>query len=584
MTFRTRLLLIFTVAVVAAVGLVEWVVSVTTIRAFESLEVQRAGDLVAQFRAEFQRRGDEIVREVNGIAASGAAVDIAMASDSSPNYDEYGEAASLAAAHGLGLLELVAGDGSIVSSAEWRARFGYKEDWIVSGAWRPGHAILRREELSDGFTLALSAVGIATAGDRKLYVVGGQQLDREFLSTLVLPAGMRVLLYRNLDPQFSPANLIESAAKLGPAQIALLRPFIERVRQDPREIGANVGSGAEAATLRALPLMGGANELLGILLISSSRSELLRLEKFLRWVGIVVGAGGMALGIALSWWATARVTRPVRKLAESAGKVAAGDWGTTVETTSADEIGQLALAFNRMTHEIVEQRERLVQAERVAAWRELARRLAHELKNPLFPLQITVENMQRARQSHPEQFDEVFREGAATLLAELANLKRIIGRFSDFAKMPAPEMRPVDFNRLAADALKLMEPQLARARVETRLELDPRLGPVRADAGQMTGVLRNLVLNAIDAMGNGGTLTVRTVALPAGMRLEVSDTGQGLTREECERLFTPYYTTKTHGTGLGLAIVQSVVSDHGGRISVESDPGKGTTFRMDLGA
>jgi signal transduction histidine kinase len=148
--------------------------------------------------------------------------------------------------------------------------------------------------------------------------------------------------------------------------------------------------------------------------------------------------------------------------------------------------------------------------------------------------------------------------------------------------MPAPEMRPVDFNRLAADALKLMEPQLARARVETRLELDLRLGPVRADAGQMTGVLRNLVLNAIDAMGNGGTLTVRTAALPAGMRLEVSDTGQGLTREECERLFTPYYTTKTHGTGLGLAIVQSVVSDHGGRISVESDPGKGTTFRMDL--
>jgi nitrogen fixation/metabolism regulation signal transduction histidine kinase len=297
-----------------------------------------------------------------------------------------------------------------------------------------------------------------------------------------------------------------------------------------------------------------------------------------------VGAGGIALGIALSWWATARVTRPVRKLAESAGKVADGAWGTTVETTSADEIGQLARAFNRMTHEIVEQRERLVQAERVAAWRDLARRLAHELKNPLFPLQITVENMQRARESHPEQFEEVFREGAATLLAELANLKQIIARFSDFAKMPAPEMRPVNFNSLAAEALKLMEPQLARARVETRLELDPRLRPVRADAEQMTGVLRNLVLNAIDAMGNGGTLTVRTITFPAGVRVEVSDTGQGLTREECERLFTPYYTTKTHGTGLGLAIVQSVVSDHGGRISVESEPGKGATFRIDLGA
>ena len=581
MTFRTRLLLIFTVAVVAAVGLVEWVVSVTTRRAFESLEVQRAGDLVAQFRAEFQRRGDEIVREVNGIAASDAAVNIAMASDSSPYY---GEAASLAAAHGLGLLELVAGDGAIVSSAEWPARFGYKEDWLAAGAWRAGRAFLRREELTDGFTLALSAAGTATAGDRKLYVVGGQQLDREFLSTLVLPAGMRVLLYRNLNAEFSPADLIESATDLGSAQVALLRPFIERVRKDPREVGASVGSGADATTLHALPLTGGGNELLGVLLIASSSRELVQLESFLRWTGIVVGAGGIALGIALSWWATARVTRPVRKLAESAGKVADGAWGTTVETTSADEIGQLARAFNRMTHEIVEQRERLVQAERVAAWRELARRLAHELKNPLFPLQITVENMQRARESHPEQFEEVFREGAATLLAELANLKQIIARFSDFAKMPAPEMRPVNFNSLAAEALKLMEPQLARARVETRLELDPRLPPVRADAEQMTGVLRNLVLNAIDAMGNGGTLTVRTITFPAGVRVEVSDTGQGLTREECERLFTPYYTTKTHGTGLGLAIVQSVVSDHGGRISVESEPGKGATFRIDLGA
>jgi signal transduction histidine kinase len=236
-----------------------------------------------------------------------------------------------------------------------------------------------------------------------------------------------------------------------------------------------------------------------------------------------------------------------------------------------------------MTGELVAQRERLVQAERVAAWRELARRLAHELKNPLFPLQITVENMQRARAGHPEQFDEVFREGSATLLAELTNLKQIVARFSDFAKMPAPQMEPVDFNKLAADALKLLEPQLAKAGIAPKLELDPGVRPVQADPEQMTRALRNLVLNAIDAMPGGGALTVRTSALPSGVRLEVSDTGQGLKPEECERLFTPYYTTKTHGTGLGLAIVQSVVSDHRGRIYVESQPGKGATFRIELG-
>ena len=149
--------------------------------------------------------------------------------------------------------------------------------------------------------------------------------------------------------------------------------------------------------------------------------------------------------------------------------------------------------------------------------------------------------------------------------------------------MPAPQMEPVDFNKLAADALKLLEPQLAKAGIAAKLELDPGVRPVQADPEQMTRALRNLVLNAIDAMPGGGALTVRTSALPSGVRLEVSDTGQGLKPEERERLFTPYYTTKTHGTGLGLAIVQSVVSAHRGRIYVESQPGKGATFRIELG-
>jgi signal transduction histidine kinase len=119
--------------------------------------------------------------------------------------------------------------------------------------------------------------------------------------------------------------------------------------------------------------------------------------------------------------------------------------------------------------------------------------------------------------------------------------------------------------------------------VSWKLELDPNARPVDADPEQIGGALRNLILNAIDAMPEGGTLTVRTIALDRGVRLEVADTGKGLTPEECARVFTPNYTTKTHGTGLGLAIVQSVVSDHKGRISVASEPGRGTTFRIELG-
>jgi nitrogen fixation/metabolism regulation signal transduction histidine kinase len=392
---------------------------------------------------------------------------------------------------------------------------------------------------------------------------------------------MRVLLYRNLAPAFSPEDLIDGN---GPTESAgQLRPLVEQVEKQGKEALGTVCTGVTAETFHALPLKGSGNEVLGVLLIGNSRRDLMELEASMLRTAVIVAVTGILMAIVLSWWATARITRPVRRLAESAGRVAAGNWGATVEIATTDEIGQLARAFNRMTHELVEQRERLVQAERVAAWRELARRLAHELKNPLFPLQITVENMQRARAGYPEQFDEVFREGTSTLLAELSNLKQIIGRFSDFARMPAPEMQPVNFNQLVTESMRLFEAQLAKAGIRAAAQLDPALRPVAADAEQMTRVLRNLILNAVDAMPEGGALTVRTMALGAGVRLEVSDTGQGLTPEECQRLFTPYYTSKTHGTGLGLAIVQSVVSDHKGRIAVESEKGKGTTFRIDLG-
>ena len=578
MTFRTRILLIFTLAVVASVGIVEWVGLDTTRESFERAETQRVNALVGQFQREFDRRRQGIVRAVNGIAGSDAMLNLALATDYAPNYDD---ARSLAAAHNLGLLELVAGDGSIISSAEWPARFGYKEDWLLTREnWRSLGAFLKREELPDGMTLALVSVATVNAGDRRLYIVGGQELDREFLSTLVLPVGMRALLYRNLGAGFSAPDLIDAS---GPARRpAMLQPLVESVVRDGKETAATVGGGADAEIFHAIPLTGYENNLLGVLLAGSSRRSLVELEASLRTTGIAVAAAGILTGLMLAWWATARITRPVRRLADSAGKVAAGNWNTTVEIASADEIGQLAQSFNRMTHELVEQRERLVQTERVAAWRELARRLAHELKNPLFPLQITVENMQRARDSYPEQFDEVFREGTHTLLAELQNLKQIIGRFSDFAKMPAPEMQAVDFNAMVADAMKLFEPQLAAAHIVGRTELDPNLPAVQADPDQMNRALRNLILNAIDAMPKGGALTVRTAALNPGVRIEIADTGEGLTPEECERLFTPYYTTKTHGTGLGLAIVQSVVADHHGKISVHSQPGQGATFRMEL--
>src|SRR5258708_2914324 len=324
---------------------------------------------------------------------------------------------------------------------------------------------------------------------------------------------------------------------------------------------------------------------LGILLVGNSRGAYVELKRHIGSSALLVGAGGIVLAILLSSWAAARVTRPVEQLARAARDVTAGNWDTRVEVTGHDEVSQLAESFNRMTSELLTQKEHLVQAERVAAWRELARRLAHELKNPLFPLQLTVENLVRARMQSPEQFDEVFRESSRTLLAEISNLKAIIGRFSDFSKMPHPQLQTLQINELLRGVAQLFQAQLqapGRAPINCKLELGANLASVAVDPELMHRAISNLVLNAMDAMPQGGTLTLRSRRDDGRTIIEVADTGSGLTPEECARIFTPYYTSKQHGTGLGLAIVQSVVSDHGGRISVRSEPGAGSAFVIEL--
>ena len=446
----------------------------------------------------------------------------------------------------------------------------------------------------------------ARVGEQPLYVIGGERLDQGFLSTLDIPAGTRLLLYQNLNAKWNPKSLLDlNGPAAGADKIAPLVAQVRDTLQESQGVIHWTSDPADAEVFHAIPLTGptlsaanqgsanpsGANQqLMGVLLVGSSRRPLIELERQVVSTALLVGGAGILVAVLASLWFAARVTRPVVSLAEAARRVAAGDLGTKVEVESSDELGELAASFNRMTEDLVQQKDRTLQAERVAAWRELARRLAHELKNPLFPLQVTVENLMRAKQKSPEMFEEVFHEGTATLLAEINNLKTIIGRFSEFSRMPQPQRRPTQVNDVVRSVLRVFHAQLhnnelennAKNQIAVRTELADALPEISADPDLLHRALQNLVLNAIDAMPQGGELTIRTAILRDRIEISVSDTGTGLTQEECGRLFTPYYTTKQHGTGLGLAIVQSVVSDHGGTIAVESTKEKGTTFRIEL--
>jgi signal transduction histidine kinase len=454
------------------------------------------------------------------------------------------------------------------------------EEWVAIGSF------LTKMETDKSPELALLAVGRVPVADKSIYVVGGERLGKQFLASLVLPAGMRALLYRNLGQGFEEANLV-SATDID-FDVQRFAPIVESQQRQPSSQITRVNwtpDPASAEEFHVLPLFGRQKELLGVLLVGNSLREIVILERRIREVALAVVGIGLVIGALLSWWAASRVTRPVTQLAEGAREVASGNWSAQVQARGGGEIKDLAVAFNQMTNQLIEQRERLVQAERVAAWREVARRLAHELKNPLFPLQTTVENLQRAKSHNSDQFEEVFRESTGILLSEIDNLKTIVSRFGDFAKMPQPELTPVNVNDVVRNVVKLFEAQFSavgRPPITPEVHFDENLPVIQADGALLHRAVENLVLNAMDAMPAGGVMMLRTSHKDGTVHLEVSDTGGGLTPEESERIFTPYYTTKQYGTGLGLAIVQSVVSDHGGRISVESESGVGTSFHIEL--
>jgi len=585
MSFRKKLLLIFALTVLLCVVVISASLWSSMQRSFDRANDDRANAVAAQFRSEFQHRGQDVVRKVEAVAAGDSVQRIALevnrgASDSGSYVSE---ARSLAGQQHLDFLELVDHQGAILSSAQWQAKFGYPETAIPSAIGSAG-AFLKREELSSGSTLGLFAVRAAGVGEQPLYVIGGERLDQGFLSTLDIPAGTRVLLYQNLDATWNPKSLLDLN---GPAAGAdKIAPLVEQVRrsgQESRRVIRWTADSADAESFHAMPLTGPSQQLMGVLLVGSSRRPLVELQRQVLSTAMLVGGGGILVAVLASLWFAARITRPVVSLAEAARRVAAGDLYAKVDVESSDELGQLATAFNRMTEDLLQQKERTLQAERVAAWRELARRLAHELKNPLFPLQVTVENLIRAKEKAPEMFEEVFREGTSTLLAEVNNLKTIIGRFSEFARMPQPQRKPTQINEVVRSVLRVFQAQLReKSQVNVRTELESELPEISADPELLHRALSNLITNAIDALPQGGEIIVQTKSFVNRVQLSVSDTGSGLTQEECARLFTPYYTTKQHGTGLGLAIVQSVVSDHGGKISVESTKQRGTTFRIEL--
>jgi two-component system nitrogen regulation sensor histidine kinase NtrY len=320
-------------------------------------------------------------------------------------------------------------------------------------------------------------------------------------------------------------------------------------------------------------------ELAGVPLVASrARLPLLTALQELDTTLIAIGGTTLAAALVFAFLLSRGLARPIVQMSLQARELARGD-PKPVAPGGGRELVEFAEAFNHAIADLVQLRRRLAVTERIAARREIARRVAHEIKNPLAPIRAAVETLRRLRARNDPAFDEYFDEATRLVLEEVVRISNIVTEFTRFERLPAPAPKPMDLAEVARSVVGLH----AGAGAPVTLTGDEHVAVI-ADRDQMVQVLTNLIQNAIDAIRGtpDGRVNVEVHTAGERARLTVRDNGPGFAPEARGRLFEPYFTTKAEGTGLGLAIVERIVVEHGGDISVNPNAERGATLLVDL--
>jgi signal transduction histidine kinase len=318
------------------------------------------------------------------------------------------------------------------------------------------------------------------------------------------------------------------------------------------------------------------------IVVTKRKDELYRTLEYLDKTVLVAAAALTGAALLLAVLLARSLGRPIAELAAEARKVAT-DQANPLRVRGSGEIAELVQAFDRMLEDLAVTRARLAATTRVAAWREVARRVAHEVKNPLAPNRAAVETLRRLRARGDPAFDEYFDEATRTVLDEVHRIANIVTEFTRFARLPAPRPQEVDVEEVVRHVLQLQKSTAEGVRLEH--EVVGTIPRVQADRDQVVQVLVNLVQNAVEAVKEkpSGRVVVRVEAGRQGLvDITVQDNGPGVAPEIAGRLFEPYATTKAAGTGLGLAIAQRIAMEHDGELSYLGAVNGGAVFRFVL--
>ncbi len=573
MTLRAKLSVAFALFAAVPLAVTLWPVSRALSRALEAEHAARLESAAHAVEGELARLAGQASVTIADLAASPEAEAFARehGAGGAPA-EEATRAADWSVARGLSILAVTEPDGRVVSSAHLPGRASDLDPELAAlyAAAPAGRAVARVVSRAgpDGVepVLALVAWRDLPGGAAPLRVAGGPALGRELAGRLAALTGGAVAV-RGADgallAEARPEDRAGGWAEPGVASPRLLSRLLGRL----------------GAASRTIPL-GPPETPVAQVEVSVASEGLARARATVHLAFVAALAAGSVAAAAAGRLLASRVTRPVEALRDAAARVAGGELGARVDVRATGEVGDLVRAFNEMTSDLAQSRTRLAQAERVAAWREVARRLAHEIKNPLTPIAMSVETLRDALEKQRPDFREIFEEGTRAISDEVRRLKKIVDEFSRFARLPAPEREPVAPEELVQSVLALF-PE-APPGVTLSREVEPGLPPVLADRDQVLQVLLNLVRNGLDALAAGGALRVRAARAAGAVAFTVSDSGPGIARDDLARVFEPYFTTKEGGTGLGLAIAHRIAEEHGGRLEVVSEPGEGAAFTLTL--
>lgn len=470
----------------------------------------------------------------------------------------------------LEVLKLLDEDGQILTSGHWPASFGALDPQLDTYRTDPGAgARIVDEATPAGSAPSLQRWARVRWGGRDLIVIAGRFLDAGALELMRARVGADLIALCRPEQNESRCVAVRSEALAN-----------ERVFEDDR-------SWTERLVLSRLALGAGTEP--PVLVAGLDRRAIDAVEEGIVQRAVAVGALSILLSLLLGVLLATRQVRPVEALADAAGRLAGGDLGARVDDEGGGvEMRRLVTAFNQMATEIERSQTRLKQAERVAAWREIARGLAHELKNPLTPILGAMDVIRKARRLGRSDFDAILDEQADAVVEEVMRLKELADAFSRFARLPDPRLEPLDISQVVDNAVALYVGD--GSGVEVSRHYDGALPPIVADRTQLATAVTNLVKNAVEAMDGKGRLTLRLASVPGGgdgardeVELLLEDTGPGIAPDLEARLFMPYVSTKgSRGTGLGLALVHRIVMEHEGSIEVRRAEGGGAAFVLRL--